>query len=255
MLEQSPDHQVSKADLQSSGGETVGKATYGAFLKLSLEGRGFRVEQGDNASPVLAWRPKMLPNSQWDSPSFEEAMIEVARRYFRTYGPAMETDLQFWLSCSARESKTVVQALVETGQLTEVRVEEDSNETSLRLIPPDGLEMLNESPPSPRQWPVRLLGRFDPLLLAHADKGCWIDREHYKRVWHHTHIEAVLLVQGRIQGVWRSKRGSRGLAVSLELFGEVELSAGVERIIEKQAAEIAAFLGLPLLGLDWVERN
>ena len=44
------------------------------------------------------------------------------------------------------------------------------------------LNALSGPTPPTTSWPVRLLGRFDPLILAHADKACWIDDAHYKRV-------------------------------------------------------------------------
>ena len=44
------------------------------------------------------------------------------------------------------------------------------------------------------EWPVQLLYRFDPLLLAHKDKSCWLDMTFYKRVWQTAgHIEAFML--------------------------------------------------------------
>ena len=42
---------------------------------------------------------------------------------------------------------------------------------------------LTETPPPRSSWPVRLLHRFDPMLLALKDKSWLIEDEHYKRVW------------------------------------------------------------------------
>ena len=92
-----------------------------------------------------------------------------------------------------------------------------------------------------------MLGRFDPLLLAHADKTCWVDRKHYQRVWHQTQIEAVLLVQGRIRGIWRYQRKARGWTIHLQLFDSVKLPAHVQRVLEQQAKAVAKFFGVPLV--------
>lgn len=111
----------------------------------------------------------------------------------------------------------------------------------------EDLSALTEPPPPPKKWPVHLLGRFDPLLLAHADKRCWVDPEHYRRVWHGTHIEPVLLVAGRIRGVWRYRRTARGVTINLQLFDSAKLPAHVQRAVGEQAHAIAAFFGVPLL--------
>ncbi len=58
--------------------------------------------------------------------------------------------------------------------------------------------MTDDPPPPPSRWPVRLLGRFDPMLLATKDKSWSIDEQHQKRVWRPgVQVEAVLLIRGR----------------------------------------------------------
>ena len=94
-----------------------------------------------------------------------------------------------------------------------------------------------------------MLNRFDPLLLALKDKTWLIDPAHYKQVWREAAIvEAVLLVRGRIEGTWRYKRSTKGLAIMMNPF--VPLPKPVREALEEQAAGIAAFFGLPLLGFD-----
>ncbi len=247
ILERAPDHRVSKDDLAREGDEAMARGSYGALLSLCLEGHGFRVDSGDAGAAVLGWRPKLLPDLPWQPPAFESAMIEAARRFFSTYGPAREADFRYWLSASAAETKPVVAALRDAGELVEVAVDDGSGSV-IQLVTRDELPALLESPPPPSKWPVRLLGRFDPLILAHADKGCWVQPEHYKRVWHHTHVEAVFLVHGRIRGVWRTKRLTRGLKIQLQVFGK-PLPVYAERAVGRQAEAVAGFSGVPLLGL------
>jgi len=99
----------------------------------------------------------------------------------------------------------------------------------------------------PDHWPVRLLGRFDPLVLAHSDKSWWIDPEHQRRVWHHTHVEATLLLGGRIVGVWRYQRMARGLKISVELFAGVRAGRAIRKEITEQAERVSRALDAPLL--------
>jgi hypothetical protein len=98
---------------------------------------------------------------------------------------------------------------------------------------------------------VKLLGRFDPLLLAHRDKTWLVDGERYDAVWRPAgHIEATLLVGGRVAGTWRYKRRANTLDVTLAPFGR--LTKAVRRAIERQASGMAHFFGLSdvVVGLD-----
>ena len=48
---------------------------------------------------------------------------------------------------------------------------------------------------------MRLLGRFDPLLLAHRDKDWVVPAKYYNRVWRPAgHIEGVVLESGPGRG-------------------------------------------------------
>ena len=103
--------------------------------------------------------------------------------------------------------------------------------------------------PPPSRWPVRLLHRFDPLLLATKDKAWLIDAEHYKKVWRPSaHVDPALLVRGRIAGTWRYDRKGSGLRLTLRPFAP--LTRPVTRALEQQAEELAGFLDLPLVGFD-----
>ncbi len=248
LLKRAPKHRVSKEDLAREGDEAMARGSYGALLTLCLQGHGCRIDRGDAGTAVLGWRRKHLPDLDWQPPTLEEATIDIARRFWSTYGPATEADFRYWLSARAAETRPVVAALRDAGELVEVAVD-DGGGRAEQLAAREDVPILNEAPPPPSQWPVRLLGRFDPLILAHADKGCWVDDENYKRVWHHTHVEAVLLVHGRIRGVWRVKRLKRGLKIQLQQFGK-PLPAYARRAVKRQAEAVAGFSGVSLLDLE-----
>ena len=81
--------------------------------------------------------------------------------------------------------------------------------------------MRSAESPAPRRaaWPLRLLHRFDPLLLAHKDKAWIVDPERYKAVWRKAgYVEAVILRRGRVAGTWGYERATRGTVVWLAPF-------------------------------------
>lgn len=246
-LRREPEHRAVKSDLEGGSDEAEVLALHSASLKLCLEGHACRTDTGDNAPIELGSRGALFPGLVWQEPAFEAAMIEIARRFFAGYGPASEIDFRNWLSASAAESKPAVEALVEGGALVEVSVGDDG---SRLLVLAADAERLAEPAPPVEEWPLKLLGRFDPLILAHADKSCWVDDEHYRRVWHHTHVEAVLLLGGCIRGTWRFARRARGMTIQLQHFDSARLPTAAERALEAQAEAVAGSFGLPLVDLQ-----
>ena len=120
-------------------------------------------------------------------------------------------------------------------------------EQALILLKED-LEALYEPPPPRAEWPVHMLYRFDPLLLAHKDKGWLVDPVYYKRVWRPAgHIEGTIVEHGCLIGTWRYKRTSRHLSITIDPFQP--LPQHVKSIVEEKAEAIADFFGLQLAEL------
>ena len=105
-------------------------------------------------------------------------------------------------------------------------------------------------PPAPSKWPIKLLGRFDPLVLGTKDKDWFSEPVYRKRVWRPgANVEAVILIGGRIAGTWRYDKKRQGLAIKLTPFTPLRLT--VKRRVTKRAEGIAAFMGLELVELNW----
>ena len=66
---------------------------------------------------------------------------------------------------------------------------------------------------------VRLLPSFDPYLLGHRDKSHLVDAAHYKRVYRKAGwLSPVVLVDGRVAGVWTHRKIRGGWDVRIEPF-------------------------------------
>lgn len=213
--------------------------SYVVFMQLVREGVACHGPEAGSQSSFVH-REHWLPALDWSPPAAEDAFPELARRYFAAYGPAEAADLAFWYGGSLTRAKRWIAA---SGC---VPVEVRGRPFWARAEDLD--ELARAAPPAGR-WPVRLLYRFDPLVLATRDKTWLIDEAHYKRVWRPAaHVEAVLLVGGRIAGTWRYDRRPAGLDIALSPFAP--LTKRVRREIERQAAGVARFLELPLANLE-----
>jgi hypothetical protein len=190
---------------------------------------------------LFSSRQQWLPDLAWQPPSLEEANVDRLRRYLRAYGPATIQDFAFWRGTRVSDGRRWLQQL--KNEVTEVSVAG----TVMLLLAQDMDDLCR---PVPEEWPVQLLYRFDPVLLAHKDKSCWLDMAHYKRVWQSAgHIEGTVMDKGRIVGTWRYDRQGNGLAVTVTPFGR--LRRGVRGAIRQRAKGIAAFFERPLNDLRY----
>jgi len=213
----------------------------GIFAELVLRGEACHAGQEGNEGR-FAHRETWLPDLDWSPPPAAEANVELARRFLRVYGPATVQDLAYWRGGSVGDARRWI------GGLGDAVVEvEAGGEPGLALR--TDVEMLAEMPPPRDQWPVRLLYRFDPLLLGVKGKEWVIDRAHYGRVWRPAgHIAGTLVEHGRIAGTWRYDRKGGGLVVSVCPFDP--LPAHVLAAVEETAPRIGAFFALPLVDLE-----
>lgn len=97
---------------------------------------------------------------------------------------------------------------------------------------------------------VRLLPAFDPYVIgstSHAERlmaGAFKARVHRGQGW----VSPVLLVNGRMDGVWRQERKRARLLVEIDPF--VKVPKWVRRAAEQEADLLASYVG-GRLELSW----
>lgn len=213
----------------------------GVFADLVRRGYACHAGRVGNEGQ-FAHRERWLPDLVWEPPDPEQANITVMRRFFAAYGPATLQDFAYWRSAAVANARSWLRAL--RAELVEVEVAGQPQWALAADLP-----LLQESPPPAAAWPVRMLYRFDPYLLAHKEKGWLVDAPFYDRIWRPAgHIEGIVLVHGRAAATWRYDRKGRGLAITVAPFRK--LTRTVEKAIQKQAPQIAGFFGLPLTDLQ-----
>jgi hypothetical protein len=171
----------------------------------------------------------------------DQAEREVTRRFLAAYGPARREVFAQWLALPVSRAGALLRALGDEVTLVDV-------EGTLAWILADHLEEIAGAQPP---GSVRLLPAFDQyVLVASRDAanflpGPFRDRVYRPAGW----LSPVLLVDGRMDGVWRhEKKGSR-LAVQIEPF--LDLPGWVRKGAEDEAERLAAFMGRSL-DLTWL---
>jgi hypothetical protein len=150
------------------------------------------------------------------------------RRYLAAFGPATRADIAEWSGLRVRDFAPALDALEPLRRFRDERGRE------LIDLPRSPLPAA-DTPAS-----VRLLPRFDNLVLSHADRTRVISDEHRRVVIHGAGIvEATFLVDGFVAGTWRVEKGR----VSLEPFAP--LPRTTRRELEDEAARLHAWLTRP----------
>jgi hypothetical protein len=167
---------------------------------------------------------------EWDP---QEAQREVTRRYLRTYGPATPRDFGFWWDGGGKTFGQKMFAAL-SDEVTTVDVE-GWQATALRST----LDAMAQGTPEPS---VRLLPMFDVYVLAQSrNVEPLLAPEHKGKVFRPAAwVSAVVLVDGKIAGVWEYETRKDQTRVQVRLF--TPPGPQVRRGIEAEAERLASFL-------------
>ena len=215
------------------------KESWGSMLKpAAFKGElCFAPNSGRN---IRFTRPRTwLPSAAPVDP--QQAMLEVTRRYLGAYGPATREDLARWGGYSPARARKALGALGDQALLVEV---EGTESWMLQ-------EHLEEVAGTPSQKSARLLPAFDPYVIgAPRSQPRVLGVEEKPRVFRpQGWVSPVILLNGRIAGIWRHEKKGGSLRVHVEAFGP--LPAWARRDIRRETDRLATFLGgEPLLAFD-----
>jgi hypothetical protein len=120
----------------------------------------------------------------------DEALAELARRYFVSHGPAQLRDFSWWSGLSAKDSRRGVEMV--RDQLREDAV--DGKTCWSSPVTP------RQSGRAPRAF---LLPTYDEYLIAYKDRSAMIDPARQPGAGFPDPFSAPLVLDGRVIGTWR----------------------------------------------------
>ncbi len=143
------------------------------------------------------------------------AQISLMTDYLLAYGPATVQDYAYWTGMKVSAAREVLRGLE-----PELAVVETSGQRGKLYVPRESLRGLDHAEATPL---VRLLPKFDALVMGHRDKTRFMDEATRKRVFLPTaEVSATVLVDGRVEGVWRIKKDGAAWNLSVELFKRLD---------------------------------
>jgi hypothetical protein len=161
----------------------------------------------------------------------DEALAELARRYFRSRGPATAADFAWWSGLAPADARAGLAAVA-----TELASESIAGVTywRARRAPRVPLAALADA---------YLLPAFDEYLVAYRDRTAVLNARDARRINAGGGLLAPTVISGgRVVGTWRRKLGRGVVTIALSLF---EKPTARDRARIAAAAErYGAFLGL-----------
>ena len=158
------------------------------------------------------WLPAAPPRER------DQALGELALRFFRSHGPATVKDLARWAGVPGRD---VTAGLAVAAPHLE-RLQHDGSEHWMDPATPGRLATARAEAEG-----VHLLPGFDELVLGYADRSCTVPAEFADRIvpGNNGMFRATVVSGGRVVAVWRAGRG-KARPIDLEPFTELTADVG-----------------------------
>jgi len=156
----------------------------------------------------------------------DEALAELARRYFTSHGPATVHDFAWWSGLLLSDAAAGL-AMV-SGALVSVDLA-DRKYWSAPSAPPGGSSLR-----------AFLLPAFDEYTVAYRDRGPVLEPGHARQADGMAVLRPVIMVNGRVVGTWARTLGKGSVEVAVSPF--TRLGTTARRAAAAAARRYAAFL-------------
>lgn len=157
----------------------------------------------------------------------EEAVAELARRYFTSHGPATVQDFVWWSGLTTAET-TAGLKLIQSALVQEVI------DGKTYWLAPSAVDAPLASPPA------YLLPAYDEYTVAYRDRSAVLDPAYAEQTGNGI-FSPTVVVDGRVVGTWSRAFQKNAVTITTNLFET--LSAAQAQAVEDAQARYRAFLG------------
>jgi hypothetical protein len=189
-----------------------------ALVYLSAIGLTCRAsDRGKDATFALL--DEWLPDAA-EGPRDDDALAELARRYFAAFSPATPADFTTWSGLPSSRAIDLIR-----DELTPVDVDGRAGYRLGEVEPAKGL---------------RLLSAFDNYLVGYKERK-FIDDDRRAEVYVGGMIRPTVLLDGRVIGRWQLSH--KADVTTVEVIPFVNVARGIKITLEAEVADIGHFLG------------
>jgi winged helix DNA-binding protein len=161
--------------------------------------------------------------------SREEALAELAGRYFASHGPATLQDFVWWSGLPVRDARAGI--AMNDGVFGHDLVADTPH-----------FRVRDSRPPARPSADAHLLPPFDELIVAYRDRRAVVDPQFVPKLGLGGVMSPTILVNGRVVGSWGRRLSRQGVHVRLRPF--VRLRRAEKEAVLGAATRYASFLAL-----------
>lgn len=171
----------------------------------------------------------------------EEALVELARRYFQSHGPASLKDFIWWSGLATADARRGLEEI-------KTALEHDDIDGESYWFVPTIVKPIKGSPKA------YLLPNYDEYTVGYTDRSAVFDTTHADKLDSRGSVLAqhVILSAGQIMASWKRTLQKKSVAIKSKPF--IALKQAERKAMIQAAERYANFLNLPF-SIDFEETN
>jgi hypothetical protein len=217
--------------LEAAGVSTAGQRGIHILARLAQDGLlCFAARQGNQQTFALLdeWLPSARPMER------DEALAELAGRYFTSHGPATREDFTWWSGLTVADARLGI-------ELAGPRLEEETLEG--RVYWHGAAEPGAAPAVSPAPSTAWLLPPYDEYTVAYRDRSAVLDPAWGRLVSGNGIFYPTIVLDGQVAGTWKRVFKKGTVVITLSPFSPLKKKE--RQAIAAAAERYGAFLGLP----------
>lgn len=184
--------------------------------------------------PRAGKQPTFVLLDEWLPPTRmlerDDALAELARRYFTSHGPATVLDFAWWSGLSTTEARTAL-------ELAKPQLIHEASGDQVYWFSPHTSAATTISPAA------HLLPAFDEFSVAYKDRSLLLDEAHTGKAkpTNNVLLGPIIVIKGHAVGAWKRTLQKKVLHITTHPF--TSLTPVEDRAIAAAAERYGAFLG------------
>jgi Winged helix DNA-binding domain len=219
------------SSLEAAHISTDSQRGYHILWRLAQEGTiCFAARQGKQLTFALL--------DEWVKPAKklkrEEALAELAKRYFIGHGPATLQDFAWWSGLTVTEAKVGLEMVASS-------LRKETSGTTIHWMSPEATAPLTD-------FPIGfLLPGFDEYMLGYKDRSAILEPQHAQKLIpdNNGRFLGTMVLKGRVVGTWKRRLGKKTIVLTMEPFVSLQKSEG--QAFARAARMYGEYIGLPVV--------
>ena len=185
--------------------------------------------------PRAGKQPTFVLLDEWLPPAprrtREDALAELARRYFTSRGPATAQDFAWWSSLTVKDAQAGI-------ALAQAQLAREVIDGTTYWLSPSATALRGTNA-------IYLLPPFDEYLVAYKDRSALYGSDVSRQVIGiNGLVNASIVSKGRVVGLWKRRLQAAAVAIATQPFAALNRTESAA--VATATRRYAAFLGLPV---------